>query len=183
MVRYRDATTSSSAIKVQGEVTAHFNAVAIKPLTSKRNWLFGLPERILCEQPPWCQRKWQACSSLCSSPVSPFPVSMSLDFPCTAHASFPERLSNHRQGLRRTFSEIFTNSDAVPFWGSSRNRIRPDTRLQIKGRKKSARPTSCVKFCTPTPKIRHDYHLPLQHANTTAAQMAAPVPEIMDIPS
>jgi hypothetical protein len=32
-----------------------------------RNWLFGLPEGIICEQSPWCQRKWWACSWLCSS--------------------------------------------------------------------------------------------------------------------
>jgi hypothetical protein len=33
-----------------------------------------------------------------------FLASVSSDFPCTAHAFFPERLSNHCQGVRRTFS-------------------------------------------------------------------------------
>jgi hypothetical protein len=33
-----------------------------------------------------------------------FLVSVSLDLPCITHAFFPERLSNHCQGLRRTFS-------------------------------------------------------------------------------
>jgi hypothetical protein len=34
-----------------------------------RNWLFGLPGRILCEQSPRCQRKCWACPWTCSSPV------------------------------------------------------------------------------------------------------------------
>jgi hypothetical protein len=66
----------------------------------------------------------------------------------TAHAFFTERLSNHCQGLRRTFSEICTQFYAVPLSihreiasgqihdplsVPSRNHIRPDTRLQIKG--------------------------------------------------
>jgi hypothetical protein len=65
-------------------------------------------------------------------------VSVSLDFPCTAHAFFPERLSKHCQGIRRTFSEICTKFDAVPLSDPSRYHIRPDARLQIKGRNKSA---------------------------------------------
>jgi hypothetical protein len=64
-----------------------------------------------------------------------FSVSVSLDFQCTAHAFFPECLSNQCQGLRRNFPEIFTKSDAVPLSDPSRNPIRPDTRLQIIGRK------------------------------------------------
>jgi hypothetical protein len=52
-----------------------------------RNWLFGLPGRILCEQSPW----WLlVCSWLCSLSVSHFSISMSLNFPCTAHASSPK---------------------------------------------------------------------------------------------
>jgi hypothetical protein len=64
-----------------------------------------------------------------------FSVSESLDFPYTAHVFLPERLSNHCQGLRRTFFEIRTKFDAVPLSDPSRNRIRSDTRLKIKGRK------------------------------------------------
>jgi hypothetical protein len=48
-------------------------------------------------------------------------------------------------------------------------RVRSDSPLQVEGRRKLVRPPSCVKFCTPT--------------TTTAVQMAAPVPEIMDTPS
>jgi hypothetical protein len=71
-----------------------------------------------------------------------------------------------------------------PLSDPSRNSIRPDTRLQIEGRKSSTRPPSCVKFCTLIPKICWYYHLPLLncwvmhlplHCATTAAmQMAAP---------
>jgi hypothetical protein len=46
----------------------------------------------------------------------PLSVSASLDMPFrhtwTAHALFLERLSNHCQGVRRTFSEICTKCDA-----------------------------------------------------------------------
>jgi hypothetical protein len=35
-------------------------------------------------------------------------------FPCTAHVFFHERLPNHCQGLRHTFSETCTKVDAVP---------------------------------------------------------------------
>jgi hypothetical protein len=105
------------------------------------------------EQSFWCQRKLWACSWLCSSPHRLFSVSVSLGFPCTAHAFFPERVSNHCQGLRRTFTQICTKLDAVPLPDPPWNRIRPHTRLQIKGRKTSARPPSCVKYCILTPKI------------------------------
>jgi hypothetical protein len=118
-----------------------------------RNWLFGLLGRILCDQIPWYQRKWWACSWLFSSPVSPFSISVNLDFPCTAHTFFPDRLSKHCQGLRCTFAETWITFDAVRLSVPTRNHIRPDTRLEIEGRKKSTLPPSCVKFCTTTPKI------------------------------
>jgi hypothetical protein len=121
-VRCRDATASSFVVKFLGKVLAHFEAVAVKCHSNMRKWLFDLPGRILCERYPRCQRKLWACSWLCSSIVS-----VSLDFPCTAHASFSERLSNHCHGLRLTFPEICTTFDAVPVLDSSRNYIRPDT--------------------------------------------------------
>jgi hypothetical protein len=80
-VRCRDATASFFVAKVWGEVFAHFHTVTLKHQNSMQNWLFDLPGQILCEQSPWCQRKWWACSWLCSSPVSPFSVSVSLDMP------------------------------------------------------------------------------------------------------
>jgi hypothetical protein len=116
--------------KIWYEVFAHLQAVSALPHSLIRNWLFGLPGRILCEQYPWCLRKWWACSWLCSSPVTPFSAclepGMSFKNPCTLYAFFPERLSNQCQGLRRTFSKIWTKFDAVPLSDPSRNHIRPD---------------------------------------------------------
>jgi hypothetical protein len=64
-----------------------------------------------------------------------FPNLASLDLPFTAQAFFPGRLSNHSQGLRPTSSEICTKFGVIPLSGPSGNRIRQDTRLQIKGHK------------------------------------------------
>jgi hypothetical protein len=153
MVPCRNATAGSLVVKVRGEAIARFHAVAVKRHSSMRNWLFDLPGRILCEQSFWCQRKWWACSWLSSSPVWLFPVSVSLHFPHTAQAFFPERLFNHSLGPRHMFSDICTQFDAVSLPDPLRNLIRPDTRFQIKGCKKSACPPSWVKFCTLTPKI------------------------------
>jgi hypothetical protein len=61
--------------------------------------------------------------------------SMPFKHPCMPHALFPERLSNHCQGLRRTFSNICTKFDAAPLSDPSRNHSRPDKELQIKARK------------------------------------------------
>jgi hypothetical protein len=57
---------------------------------------------------------------------------VSLDFPCTAHAFFPERLSDH---CCLAFSRDLHRIDAVPLPDKSRNRIRTDTRLWMKGPK------------------------------------------------
>jgi hypothetical protein len=81
------------------------------------------------------EENYDKCSWLCSSPVSPFPVSASLSFLCTAHTFFPKLLSNHCQGLSLTFSEICTTFDSVPLQDPSWNHNRPHTRLQTKGRK------------------------------------------------
>jgi hypothetical protein len=88
---------------------------------------------------------------------------VSLDFLCMAHASFPECLSNHCQGLRHTFSEIYTKFDAHSLSDPMWNHIRPDTQFQIKGRK-NQHVHPAVKFCTLTPKICQYYHLPLECA-------------------
>jgi hypothetical protein len=52
-----------------------------------------------------------------------------------------------------TLSEICTKFDAHSLSDPSRNHIRPDTRLQIKLRKKSAPPPSYVELYTLTPKV------------------------------
>jgi hypothetical protein len=110
--------------------------------------------------------KWWACSL----PVSPFSVSVSLDFSCMAHTFLTERLSNHCQGLRRTVSEILTIW-RCSFVGS----IHPSGQIYNSKRKD-------VTFSTAT-QLRDSQamlcHLPLHHT-TTAPQIAGPVPEIMD---
>jgi hypothetical protein len=85
--------------------------------------------------------------------LSPFSVSVSFELSCTAYAFFPERLCNLVQGLRLTFSQICTQFDAVPLSERYRNRIRPVSPLEIKGRKKLALPLSCLKVCTLTRNI------------------------------
>jgi hypothetical protein len=76
---------------------------------------------------------------LCSSLLSPFPVSVNLDMPlkhpCTAITFFPERLSNHCHGHRPTFPEIWTTFYAHSLSVPSRNRIRPDAHLQVEWHK------------------------------------------------
>jgi hypothetical protein len=112
--------------------------------------------------------------SACPEPSMPF------KHPCTAHVFFLERLSNHYQGLRHTFSNIYTKFDAVPLSDPSRNHSRPNTELQIEALKKSACPSSCVKFCILTPILCQYYHFQLNRTTETGIQMAAAVPEIMD---
>jgi hypothetical protein len=68
-VRCRDATASSIAAKVRGEVFAYFHTVAVKCHSSMQNRLFGMPGRFLCELFAWYKRIWWYCSWLYSSPV------------------------------------------------------------------------------------------------------------------
>jgi hypothetical protein len=152
----RDETTSTFVSKVTwggGESFVNFPTVAVRSHSSMRNLLFGLPGGIHCEQSPWGHIKWWACCWLTSSPVSPFPVSVSFDFPCTAHAFFPEHLSDNCQGIRRTFSEIYTKMYPVPLSDPSWKHNRSDIRFYIKGRKKSVHPPISLSFYTLTSKI------------------------------
>jgi hypothetical protein len=84
----RDATASSFIGKVWGKVFAHFLAVAVEGQGSMRNWLFGLPKLIICEQFPWCQRKCWACSWLFPSPVLRFWSQWVWTFPVRLMVSF-----------------------------------------------------------------------------------------------
>jgi hypothetical protein len=69
----------------------------------------------------------------CSSPVSSF------FYLGTARGFFPESESNHCQGLSSTRFEISTKLIDPP-----RNRVTPDTRLQMEGRQQPALGPSCV---------------------------------------
>jgi hypothetical protein len=115
--------------------------------------LTGVPGRTLCEHSPWCETKVMSMLlTLLFTYLAIFGLVEFWTLRVRLVLSSPKRLSNHCQGLRHTFSEIFTKFDAVPLWDPWQNRISPGTWLQIKGRKKSARPLRCVKFCTLTPK-------------------------------
>jgi hypothetical protein len=65
--------------------------------------------------------------------------------------------------LFRDLYEIWWTLD-VSLSEPSRNHIRPDTRLQIKGRINQHFNQMRVKFCTLTPNICQCYHLPLHLA-------------------
>jgi hypothetical protein len=107
---------------------------------------------------------------------------------------FPEQLWNSSRrkhnssvrtgiGLARCLGAIPAESESVIAQNLMLFRFgihREIARLQIKGRKKSARPPSCVKFSALTPKTCYYYDLPLHRATTTVVQMAALVREIMD---
>jgi hypothetical protein len=118
-----------------------------------RTRLFGLPEWIICKQSLLCRRKWWARSWSWSSSVSPFSFSIwaSLDFPipnlCTAQA-FP---LNGCLISARVYVELFPrfrqNFNAHSPLDPWQHCIRPDTRLPIRERKKSARPIIWVKCC------------------------------------
>jgi hypothetical protein len=101
--------------------------------------MYGI-ECLVCEQSPWCEGKWRACSWLRCLPVSPFSVcpehSIPFKHPCTAHAFIPDRFSF--PGSLSHFSfEIFTKFYCVPLSNPLRNSIRTDTRLQIKKQKQN----------------------------------------------
>jgi hypothetical protein len=135
-----------------GRILYTFPRSLLKHHSSMWNWLFGLPGWILHEQFSWCKRKMDMTSALLLTCLT-FSFSVGLDFPCTIHAFFPDRLPSHCQGLRGTSNEICTKLNAILLSGPSRNHIRPDRRLKINGRKKSAHPPSCTKLCALTPKI------------------------------
>jgi hypothetical protein len=89
-----DARASSFVAKFRCEVFAHIYPVPVKGHSSMRNWLLGLPGRILCG-------KWWTCSWLCSSSVSHFCLiiarfSVAL-FPIFAQNLMHTRCQDHRE--------------------------------------------------------------------------------------
>jgi hypothetical protein len=141
-----------------------------KSHSSMWNWLFGLEVKENDEHALGFA-VYQSCLSS---------VSLTLDFPCMAHAFFPEHLSDHCQGIRRTFSEICTKFDAVPLPDASRNHIRLGTGLLIKeGQKNQHVHPVAWNFVHWLPK----------YANTVASHYyncctdGSTVPEIMDTTS
>jgi hypothetical protein len=108
---------------------AHFRAVTIKCCSNMRNWLFGLPGWILCEQSFGCLRKWCAC----------FDFFLYLSRLFWSVRVFPRSLPHSFQDLHEIWCSSFVGSITKL--------------LQIRGSKKSAHPPNCVTFCTLTSKI------------------------------
>jgi hypothetical protein len=133
-VHYRDATSCSFVAKVRGEVFAHFIAFIVKRHSSVRNWLFGLPGRILDES------------------ILHFVFYLSRRFRFRWVWTFRVRLKLYSPNTCLIIAGIFvafyfeicTKFSALLLSDPSRRRIRPDTRLQIKWCKTSELRTSCT---------------------------------------
>jgi hypothetical protein len=69
MVQCFYATASSLLLPKFGTKSSHIFTVTIKSHSGMRNWQFGLPWQILCEQSPIFQRRQWACSWLCFTPA------------------------------------------------------------------------------------------------------------------
>jgi hypothetical protein len=107
-VRCRDATASSFVAEVLAEVFAHLHAVAVEvPVMCGMDCLVCQYEFFMND--PLDVKENDELVFDFALPLSRrFSVSVSFDFPCTAHTLFPERLCNRCQGLRHTLSEICT---------------------------------------------------------------------------
>jgi hypothetical protein len=126
------------------------------------------------------------------SPVSPFLVSVTIYVSIRMIGALPQ--GHNRKSISRRQWWPWTRrfhhlrrSDEAPRrrWhaATSDQLSEISSWLQIKGRKESAPPLSCVKFCTLHLKTCYCSSLPLHCATATTVQMEAPVPEIMDTTS
>jgi hypothetical protein len=102
-VHCRDAPASSFVTKVPGEVFAHFQAVAVKVTVVSGNDCLGSKDEFFMNNPLTVKENDDHALYFDLNLSRPFPISVSLNFPYTAHAVFPERSSNHCQSLHRTF--------------------------------------------------------------------------------
>jgi hypothetical protein len=156
----------SFLIKVRSEVFAHFHAVAVKRHCS-------MLEQIHCEQ---------LIPLISKNEKSMF---LTLLFACLGPGDFGYFPSNAR--VWPTISAPDACLIIAWVWHFLRYLHKIWCTLAVgiyreiaSGRKKSASPPSRMKFCTPTSKIYWYNNLLFHHAPTIVAQMAAPVPEIMD---
>jgi hypothetical protein len=177
-VRFCAASASCFVAKVRGGVFSHFHAVAVKRHSSMRI------DCLACQDELFVNNHLDVKEN--DEHALDFTLHMSCLFRSPWVCTFRVRLMlsslNAYIIIARLseVSEVCIKFDAVPLSDPSQNHIRSDTRLQIKGRKRSARPPNCMKFCTLTPKICWYYHVSLHRVAVTAVQMAAPVPEIID---
>jgi hypothetical protein len=95
-----------------------------------QNWLFGLPGRIFVS----VKENTNTLLRPLFTRLAFFGL-VEFGLSCTSHVFLLEHLSNYYQDLCRTFFEIRTKFYVVLLSDASRNRIRPNTRLQIEGLK------------------------------------------------
>jgi hypothetical protein len=116
-VHCRDATVIFFATEVQGEVFAHSHVVALKVTGVCEIDCLACQDEFFVNNPlDVKENNEHALDFALHLSLSPFSVSVSMDiplnYPCTAHAFFLERFSNHCQGVNRTFSGICTKFDS-----------------------------------------------------------------------
>jgi hypothetical protein len=142
-----------------------------------RNWVFGLPGRIICEQSPFEVKE---------NYEHALEFTLRLSRPCwirTLRITLMFSSPNARIIIAIVSIAIFP-------WFAQKKLCRffvrsivksHHTRYQMKElKKKSTPPSTCVKFCTVSPMICQYCCLPLHRTTTTIAKTTAPVPEIMD---
>jgi hypothetical protein len=120
-VRCRDAKVSTFVANARKEVFANFHADAVR--LDSLSW-----KECFVNSPLDVKENYDHSLHFVLHISRAFSVSVSFDFLCTAHAFFPERLSNHCQGLRRTSSEICTKFGAIRLSDPSRNSTSPNIR-------------------------------------------------------
>jgi predicted metal-binding protein len=115
-----------SCVKMAVEVFAHFHAVTVKVTVVCEIDCLACQGEFFVNILLDVKENDEHALDFALRMVSRFSVSVILDFSYTAHTFFTERLSNHCQGIRCTFSMICTKFGALLSSDPSRNRIRRD---------------------------------------------------------
>jgi hypothetical protein len=105
--RCRDARASTFVVNIQAEIFAHFHAkVTVECGTD----CLALQGEFIVNNLLDVKENYDMVLTLLLICLA-FSFSVSSDFQRAAHVFFPKCLSNHCQGLRCTFSEIYTQFD------------------------------------------------------------------------
>jgi hypothetical protein len=181
-LRSRHGIASSFFAKLLGEVFAHFHAVGVVCTVVWGIDCLACQDESFVNNPLGIKANYEHAYDFALHLSRIFTVSVSLDFPWTAHAFFPRRLSNHCQGLCRFFfSQDLHKICCSSFVGSLAKFHQIGYNTQNKKPENISTSTHFVHLKNVVhwlPKICKYYHLPLYRANTIAVQMAVPVPEI-----
>jgi hypothetical protein len=146
-----DATASSFIVK-GGEVFEHFYAVAVKRHSSMRNWLFGLPGRILCDVKENDEHAFDFALHLTRISRS------NLNWACHSNNRIRLMISSLTACLIVERVSVALLQDLqkklMLFLCGIHREIASGHHHTTTNKIKSARAPSCVKFCTLTPTIR-----------------------------